>query len=188
MRCQLIAILVLLAAPAQSAEKTQHPYRSKYVKDTFGKRAAVRTGASAGIQQLRNSPHEWGRGGSGFGKRVGSAFGQHIIKNSIQYPIAAIRHEELGYRPSGKKGFGPRLGYALTSTVITHKTTTGKKTVAAGRISGAMGSGFISRAWQPARLHTFSSGAASGGIMLGVDAGNNVVREFWPEIRHPHKH
>jgi len=187
MRSKLVAIALLLAAAAQPAEKAQHPYRSRYVKDTFGKRAAIRAGASAAVQQLRNSPHEWGQGGKGFGKRVGSAFGQHVIKNSIQYPIAAIRHEELGYRPSGKKGFGPRLGYALTSTVITHKTTTGKKTVAAGRISGAMGSGFISRAWQPARLHTFSSGAASGGVMLGVDAGNNVVREFWPEIRHPHK-
>jgi len=32
------------------------------------------------------------------------------------------------------------------------------------------------------------SGFASGGITLGVDAGMHVIREFWPEIRHPHKH
>ena len=186
MRSKLVTIAILLAAVAQPAVKGRHPYRSRYVKHTFGKQAAIRTGSSAAIQQLRNSPHEWGHGVKGFGKRVGSSFGQHVIKNTIQYPIAAIRHEELDYRPSGKKGFGPRLGYALTSTVITHKTTTGKKTVASGRISGAMASGFISRAWQPARLHTFSSGAASGGVMLGVDAGTNVVREFWP--RHPPRH
>lgn len=188
MRFLSIGICLLMVTSAQSAEKRAHPYRSRYVKDTFGRKAAIRTGISAGTQQLRNSPHEWGRGAAGFGKRVASAFGQHVVKNSIEYPIAALRHEELGYRPSGKRGFGPRLGYALSSTVITHKTTTGKKTVAAGRISGAVGSGFISRVWQPARLHTFSSGAASAGVMLGIDAGNNVVREFWPEIRHPHKH
>ncbi len=181
----MIAISLLLASTAHAAEKRPHPYRSQYVKHTFSKQAAIHTGASAGVQHLRNSPHEWGQGIGGFGKRVASGFGQHVIKNSIQYPVAAIRHEELGYRPSGKKGFGPRLGYALSSTVVTHKTTNGKKTVAAGRISGAVGSGFISRAWQPARLHTVSSGAASAGVMLGVDAGNNVVREFWPEIRHP---
>ena len=185
MRLQVIAISLMLAFTAQAAEKRPHRYRSRYVKHTFGKQAALQTGVSAGVQHLRNSPHEWGQGIGGFGKRVASGFGQHVVKNSIQYPIAAFRHEELGYRPSGKKGFGPRLGYALTSTVITHKTTNGKKTVAAGRISGAVGSGFISRAWQPARLHTVSSGAASAGVMLGVDAGNNVVREFWPEIRHP---
>src|ERR1700676_1505202 len=152
MRCRLIAILLLLAVAAHPANNTQHPYRSRYVKDTFGKRAAARTWASAGIQQLRDSPHEWGTGFKGFGKRVGSAFGQHVIKNSIQYPVAAIRHEELGYRPSGKKGLGPRLGDALSRTVLTPKTTPRKKTVAPGRIAGALGSGLIWGAWQPAAL------------------------------------
>jgi hypothetical protein len=99
--------------------------------------------------------------------------------------VAAVRHEELGYRPSGKRGFGPRLKYALISTVVTRKTTTGKKTFASGRLSGAMGSGFISRLWLPARFHTISSGIATGGVLLGVDAGTHVAREFWPEIRHP---
>ncbi len=188
MRATFITCAVFLVTTVFAADQQRHPYRTGYIRSTFGKSAAVKTGASATLQHLRNSPREWGQGISGFGKRVGSAFGQHIIKNTIQYPVAAIRHEELGYRPSGKKGFGPRLGYALTSTVVTHKTTTGKKTLAAGRISGAFGSGFISRAWQPARLHTFSSGAASGGAMLGVDAGTHVIREFWPEIRHPRKH
>lgn len=187
MRWWGIAIGLVMATAAQPAERSVHPYRSRYVKHTFGRRAAIRTGASAVTQQLRNSPHEWGRGMSGFGRRAASAFGENLIKNSIEHPVAAIRHEELGYRPSGKKGFGPRLRYALTSTIITHKSTNGKRTVATGRISGAVASGFISRAWQPARLHTFSSGAASGGVMLAADAGNNVLREFWPEIRHPHR-
>ena len=50
-----------------------------------------------------------------------------------------------------------------------------------------MGTGLISRAWQPAALHTVSSGVASGGDhALGVDAGTNVAREFWPH--HPARH
>src|SRR5258707_786129 len=79
----------------------------------------------------------------------------------------------------------PRLKYALLRTIIVPKTTTGEKTFSAGEVSGAVGGGFISRVWQPARLHTFASGAGSAGIALGVDAGFNVAREFWPEIRHP---
>ena len=78
--------------------------------------------------------------------------------------------------------------YALESTVITHKTDTGKPTVAAGEVSGAVGSGLISRAWQPAAAKTVAKGLASGGIMLGVDAGAHVAKEFWPEIRHPRSH
>lgn len=183
-----IAILtaLLLAAqiaPAAVRQERRHPYRDRYVKDTFGKRAWIGAGTSAGIQQLRNNPHEWGGGAAGFGKRFGSAVGEHVVKNTIQFSVASIRHEELGYRRSGKHGFGPRLRYALVSTVVTHKTTTGKRTPAVGRISGAFGSGMISRAWMPARLHTVGSGLGSGGWMLAADAGSNVAREFWPEHR-----
>ena len=42
----------------------------------------IRTGAERRVQQLRNSPRQWGQGAKGFGKRVGSGFGQHIVKNS----------------------------------------------------------------------------------------------------------
>jgi hypothetical protein len=99
-----------------------------------------------------------------------------------------MRHEEIDYQPSGLTGVGPRTLYALESTVITHKTDTGKPTVASGEISGAVGAGLISRLWQPAAAKTLAKGFASGGIILGVDAGSHVVREFWPEIRHPKSH
>ncbi len=153
-----------------------------------GRGALVRTGIGAAIQQARNSPHEWGRGISGFGKRAASGFGKHAIHTSVEYAVAAARHEDLRYHPLREGGFRPRLRHALVSTVVTRKTTTGKRTVAAGRISGSVASGFISRAWQPASLRTFGSGASSAGIALGADAGMNVVHEFWPEIRHPRAH
>ncbi len=175
-------ILVAMAGTATSEERPDH---NRFMKKTFGKTTLIQTGVGAGILEARNSPHEWGRGAAGFGKRVGSVFGKHLIKSSIQTTVGKIRHEELGYRPSGKQGFGPRMKYALLSTVVTRKTTTRNKTVASGRISGAFGAGFISRLWMPARLHTISSGIGSSGISLGADAGTNVVREFWLEIRHP---
>jgi hypothetical protein len=58
---------------------------------------------STSIQELKNNPHDWSQGSKGFAKRIGSALGQHIVKNSIQYPVAAIRHEELAYRSQARK-------------------------------------------------------------------------------------
>jgi hypothetical protein len=185
---KFIAVALMTAGMGTSAvvpqSETYRPTKHQYVKRTFSRGAVVRAGASAAIGQARNAPHEWGQGAAGFGKRWGSAFGSHVVKNSIEFPVASLLHEELGYRPSGKRGFGPRLGYALESTVITHNTNTGRRTVAAGEISGAVGSGLISRLWQPARLHTLASGVSTAGITLAADAGLNVAREFWP--RHPH--
>ncbi len=158
------------------------------MKHAAGPGALARAAAGAGITQATDTPHEWGQGVAGFGKRLGSAFGKHLVHKSIEYPVARLLHEELGYRRSNQHGFRRRLRYALLATVITRKTTTGRKTVAGGEIAGAFGSGLISRLWQPASVRGVSYGFLSGGITLGVDAGTNVLREFWPDIRHRHRH
>src|SRR5262245_38448891 len=110
----------------------------------------------------------------------------HIVGNTIQFSVAAVRHEDLHYYRSGERRFGPRMRHALVSTVVTRKTTTGKKTVAARRISGSFGSGLISRAWQPAATRTLGGGLATGGMSLGAAAGANVAREFWPRKKPVH--
>lgn len=187
--CSIAAGLLVAATLATSADNPgTGPGRPTLVKRMIGPNAVAAAAMGAGVNQGNNSPSEWGQGAAGFGKRFASALGKHVVKSAIQSPVAYIRHEEVGYRPSNKHGFGPRLRYALVSTVITRKTTTGKTTISTSEISGAFGSGLISRLWQPASLHTVSSGFLSGGITLGVDAGGHVLREFWPEIRHPRSH
>jgi hypothetical protein len=93
-----IAVTMLLVASklAFPAVNQEHPYHSKYVKDMYGPRAWPSSGAGATILHLRNVPREWGRGKAGFGKRLGSALGQHVVKNTIEFAVASARHEELG--------------------------------------------------------------------------------------------
>jgi hypothetical protein len=191
-----VAILIILplsaglafSVPPHSGNDPEKSTRKRFVKHTFGPEAVGMAGAGAGINQAANTPGEWGQGAAGFGRRFASGFGKHIVHNAIKYPVAKFLHEEFGYRPSNKEGFKPRLKYALLSTFITHKTTTGQPTPNVGEISGAVGSGLISRLWQPKSVASIGHGFTSAGITLGVDAGLNVVREFWPEIRHPHSH
>ena len=165
-------------------EREQSPDK-KYWKHTFGPASAARAAAGAGVAQASNTPSEWQQGLEGFGKRFASSLAKNIVKKGIQYPVSKLFHEELSYRPSGLTGFGPRLKYALVGVVITHNTTNGQRTVAKGELSGAIGSGFISRLWQPASVRTAAAGVSSAGVTLGADAAGNVLREFWPEIRHP---
>ena len=179
---KMVIIFGILGSLANGAEQSEG---KKYLKRTFSPAAAASAGLGASVTQATNTPSEWGQGAAGFGKRLGSAFGKHLVKSGIQYPVGKLFHEEFRYRRSNKTGFGPRLEYALTSTVITHKTTTGKPTVSKGELAGAVGSGMISRLWQPASTRTVGLGFVSAGVTVGVDAGGNVLREFWPEIRHP---
>ena len=187
-RLALLCVMFLLAAGVAAPAGDSSDPDKGYLKHTFSPKSIVRTAAAAGISQATDTPHEWGQGAIGFGRRFANAFGKHIIRKSIQYPVARLLHEEISYRRSDKTGFGPRLKYALMGTIITHKTTTGDRTFNFGEVSGAVGSGLISRLWQPASTRTIGAGFGSAGITIGVDAGLNVVKEFWPEIRHPHQH
>jgi hypothetical protein len=182
-----LPVIVLADDAPPAGEYKAPPGIGAFLGGMFSPKAIVRGAAGAGVSQATNTPSEWGQGGEGFGKRMANAFGKHVINYTIHYAVARARHEAWGFQPSGKQGFGPRFKYALLSVVITHKTTTGKSTIAAGELAGAFGSGLISRAWQPASTHTLAAGFASGGITLGADAGMHVIREFWPEIRHPHR-
>jgi len=185
----VLAVVPALAAdPDTSVPKSQTSEQEGYLHHVFaGPGPFLKSAAGAGISQAKGTPHEWGGGMKGYARRLGSGFGKHIVKSSIRYGVGRLRHEELHYRPSGREGFTPRLKYALVSTVITRKTTTGNRTVAVGEISSVIGSGLISRLWQPASVHTVASGFGSAGISFGADAAYNVVREVWPEIRHPRR-
>jgi hypothetical protein len=182
------AVLLLFVTESARAASKQESDTKKVVKKTVGPVAIGHAAANAGIEQGFNTPSEWGQGAAGFAKRFASSFGHGIVKKGIEYPVAKLRHEEFGYHVSDKNGFKPRLMYALTAVVITHKTTDGSKTVHTAELSSAIGSGLISRLWQPASTRTIAAGFGSAGITLAADAGTNVLREFWPEIRHPHSH
>src|SRR3954471_1312282 len=175
---RLVTAILLIAACAMAATH-QNARLREYRHNVVGKRTLIGSAAGAGVAQVRNSPHQWGRGVGGFAKRFGSGVGQHVAKETIQFGVAAARHENLHYQRSNKHGTLPRMGYAVKHTFVVPKTNKrGKKTVALGRISGNMGAGMISQAWMPAA--SIGAGAASGGIGLGADVGVNMAREFWP--------
>lgn len=158
---RLIWATMVAAAMMAGAVKTapaKHPMRKEYVRKTFGKQAIAPVVGGAVIRRSKGS----------FGQHLAQSAEGHIARNTAQYAVAGIRHEDLHYHRSTKRGFGPRLGHALVSTVVTRKTTTGKKTIAAGHLSGAAAAGAV------------AGGAATGGISLGATAGTNVAREFWP--------
>lgn len=173
----LIAALLLLpmVGANTASSKQHHPYRRHWKHATFGKQAVTGVAAGASVAQLRHSPRGFGGGAAGFGKRLGSGFATHAVKTTVEHAVAAPLHESLHYERSTKKGFGPRLGHALKSTVITRNTRTGKHTPAVGRIAGHAAAGAVSQAWLSA-----ASGASTAGIGLAAEAGANVAREFWP--------
>jgi hypothetical protein len=169
-----------MCAASLTAGATDDVATRPFVKRLFSPASMARTGASAAWSEIRNSPHEWGRGATGFAKRFGSSFGRHVIKTTVMTGVGAVHHEDLHYHKSELEGTWPRMKYAVVSTFWVPRTKGSGHTLALGRISGNMSAGLVSRVWMPARVATVGAGVASGGISIGADVGLNVAREFWP--------
>lgn len=172
------------AAIEQGRPPARHKLWTEYRHKVFNGESAARSVASGGIDTALNYPHEWGQGAGGFAKRVGSAFGQHVVAGTIEVGVGMLRHEDLHYHRSNEHGTWPRLKYAVKSTFIVPRTNKSGKTLATGRIVGNMSAGLISRSWQPASAAGVGAGLASGGIALAGDVGLHVAHEFWPQKRH----
>jgi hypothetical protein len=187
MRNALLAFCVVsLLEPFSQAVAGPSPEQVReYRRSLYGKRAVIGSAAHAALGTLRNSPHEWGSGAGGFGKRFASHMGQHAVKQTIEFGVGTWHHEDPHYYRSNLHGTLPRMKYAVVNTFLARRTDRPGRTIALGRLSGNMGAGVISRAWQPASAAGLGAGLASGGIGIGAEVGVNMAREFWPR-KHPH--
>jgi hypothetical protein len=175
------ACAFLLLAGAASAQIGAKERVKSYENKLWGKATLAGTFAGAALGEARNSPSEYGRTTEGFAKRWGSRLAQNGVKQTIVLGASAWHHEDLRYVKSNRNGIVARAFWAAKRTFIVPYSNREGSTLALGRIAGAFGAGQISRTWQPASVSGIGQGFQSGGLSLAIDAGLNVVREFWPK-------
>ncbi len=128
------------------------------------------------------SPPEWGQGMEGYGRRYASRIGQKTVDSGIRFVVGtALRHDPR-YFPSEGKGCFSRLGHALVYTFVA-RTDSGRRTFAVARFAGAFGGAFVSNTWYPAGVNDTSHALGRAGYVILGEAGANVVREFWPDVK-----
>lgn len=156
---------------------TPHERFKRYVKSTVGPERLLRTGASAGISQWRDSPEEWGQGAKGYGKRYASSLGQNAIQQTVVYGLDSALHLDTGFQRSKREGFFPRLKDALAQNV-TSRTKSGDRVISVPRFAGVYTGAIVaSETWYPER-YSYKDGLRRGTTTLLTGFGINVVREF----------
>jgi hypothetical protein len=139
---------------------------------------------SAGQNQWKDKPPEWEQGASGYGKRYADIMGQYAIQKTTTFGLESLLHEDNRYFNSGKKGFWPRTGYALKSSILARHDN-GKRYPSVSLLTGYASGSFLSRSWQPASSNTAGDGAVSFGISMGWNIGFSMVKEFLPDMLGP---
>ena len=176
---------VLAVTPAQKGyvPLTQAERFRQYVKHMFSAESFLRSAAGAGINQALNVPHEWGQGAEGYGRRFASSYGSHIIQSTVMYGASTFLHEDNRYFRSGLTGFRPRVKYAIASSFLARHDD-GTRHFSWSRIGSYVSEAAISRAWQPPSERGPTHAVDSFAIVLGVETGFNIAREFLPRFFH----
>ena len=174
----LIGLLLPHAAGAQVRVGSDSSTRlNRYGRDlAFG---TVMGFAYAGVDQWRNDPPEWGRGGSGYSKRLASNVGEFVIQETVTDILAAAAKRPLDYQPSPHDETSARVGWALQQAV-TDRMPDDTHPVAFPRIIGAYAGSFAQAAWRPNNGGSSRTRIAlvNGTTSLIVGAGINLYHEF----------
>jgi len=149
---------------------------------SFGVRGLLGNVVGAAIGQATNTPGEWGQGWGAYAERYASGLGGTLARQVFAFTIESAFHEDPRYFPSKEKTKGARVKNALKSVVIA-RTDSGEDRFAYGRIVSAFGAGQLVNAWQPGSTGHVSDGIERAFIVLGVDAGFNLMQELFPFTR-----
>jgi hypothetical protein len=137
-------------------------------------------GVSAGYNTAAN--RVYGSGWNGFGRNYAAAVAEHQTANFFgKYLFPTLLSQDPRYHPSEKDGFWSRSTYAATRVLITRRDN-GQKTINSSYLLGVLVSSAIAASYQPVR-RTSGQTLADFGSTVGGDAGMNILKEFWPQLR-----
>lgn len=155
-----------------------------YLFDGYGPYAIAGAAIVAGINQADNTPPEWGGGAEAYGKRVGSNYGINIITTTTRYGLSELLHEDTLYYRCQCKGFFPRMGHALVSTLAARHGEEGHYTFSVpALVAPYAGTMVATHTWYPGRYNN-SDAFRMGNYNLLTLAAGNVALEFL--YRGPH--
>jgi hypothetical protein len=155
--------------------------RQVFFKKLFGPQAILETVPGAAFDTARGFPSQWGRGGTGVAKRLGSQYGQFVVGESIELGVSALHREDPRYFRMPEGRFGQRLRHALVSTVVV-RGADGSNTIGLARLANVYGSWAVATTWNPPDQRNPWKIAGNGTFGLGIKASSNLFREFWPDV------
>ena len=141
----------------------------------------------AGLYQLEDSHPQFNQGFKGYLKRFGTSYTDQVVGNMMTEGILPIAfHEDPRYFRLGEGPTRHRLVYALTRIVVT-RTDKGNPTFNFAEVVGnGVAAGVGLTYYSDDR--DLPSVLQNWGTQLATDAISQVLKEFWPDIKHKYFH
>ncbi len=152
-------------------------------QDSVDYSSFIWTGIISGQSMALKSYPELHQGLAGYGRYYWRAFVDQASGSYFTEAIVpSLTHEDPRYYTLGHGGFFRRTGYALSRVVLT-KTDSGGTSFNYSEIVGNGLEAGLSNLYYPPEERSLHNTVVNWASQIEAATINNIVREFWPDIR-----
>ena len=172
--------VIPLAVNAQSrAPLSSEQKFSSFVAQSMSPYATFSSAIAAGFRPSWNNSQY----SETYANRVGHTISDQTEQGFFtKFLLPTLLHQDPRYHASDETDHVSRAEYAITR-VLVGRNDNGHATLNTSELLGAVIAASLSSAYHPYRRPTPGEAASHAAGSIGVDAGMNVLREFWPDIR-----
>jgi hypothetical protein len=179
-----VALATTPVASTTYTPLTRHERWHGYLHETFlGTQPALQIFGTALLDHIGHAPTQWGVGFHGYTHRLENRFFSTMIDGSVHYSMAALLRQDTRYLAGHDRRVGRRVGHALQRTLFTYNTT-GQRVFDVSGLAGIYAGTMIPMFWHPRGYTPLGQGLRAGDFGVMFQAGNNLLKEFRPDIQH----
>jgi hypothetical protein len=161
---------------------TRHERWHGYLHETFlGTQPALQIFGTALLDHIGHAPTQWGVGLHGYTHRLENRFFSTMIDGSVHFGLAAILHQDTRYLSSHDRRVSHRMAHAMQRTLFTYNQA-GDRVIDVSGLAGIYAGTMIPMFWHPRGYSPMAQGVREGDFGVMFQAGNNLIREFRPDI------
>lgn len=179
----IIGPYIPIQGPLESLSNKQRT--QIYFRQTFLTAGSyVARAFSAGLDQARGEPHEWGGGFAGYGRRYAARYGEFVIQNSVLSGGNGLLGLEPRYDFCRCQGFWSRTRHAVSRNFVAYDRSERRLLPQIPTYTAAFAAGLLYNAWLPGQHNVWTGGAYNMLSQAGIGSGYNFVSEFSLDILH----
>jgi hypothetical protein len=167
------------AAPSSTSRLNSSQKFSSFVEQSMSPYATFSSAIQAGFRPIGSNPQYTENYASRMGQTMANSTEQAFF---TKFLLPSMLHQDPRYHASTQDGTVDRAFFAI-SRVLVGRNDSGKPTLNTSELVGAVLAASITSAYHPYRHPTTGQVAGNAATMIGSDAGINMLREFWPDIR-----
>jgi hypothetical protein len=152
-------------------------------KDSVDWPIFVVSGFWAGLGQWTNTHPSFGQGIEGYAKRYAGLYADQSISTIfVEGVLPNAFHEDPRYFRRGTGSFASRLAYSSTRVFVTRTDRGTQRFNFSDPLGNAIAVGISNAYYADGR--NLSDNLERFAFAVGTDALGNVMKEFWPDVKH----